>query len=198
MMANSADPENPWLDRTRVSGEEYDAPYAERAAAGQNVHGEADFVESFKPESVLDAGCGTGRVGVELARRRIEVVGVDIDHRMLNTARDKAPHLQWRLGDLAKIDLGRQFDVIVMAGNVMLFLTPGTEGAVLKNMARHLAPGGHLVAGFQLDAPHFNLEEYDRLASEAGLTLEARYATWDRDPWETTSSYAVSVHTLSR
>ena len=196
MSANSSDPDNPWLDRTRVSGEEYDAPYAERAAAGQNVHGEADFVESFKPESVLDAGCGTGRVGVELARRRIEVVGVDIDHRMLNTARNKAPHLQWRLGDLAKIDLGRQFDVIVMAGNVMLFLTPGTEGAVLKNLARYLASDGHLVAGFQLDVPHLNLEEYDRLATEAGLTLEARYATWDRDPWDATSSYAVSVHSL--
>src|SRR5687768_18622496 len=104
MSANSSDPENPWRDRTAVSGEEYDAPYAERAAAGQNVHGEADFVEAFKPESVLDAGCGTGRVGAELARRRIEVVGVDIDHRMLNTARDKAPHLQSHLGDLATID----------------------------------------------------------------------------------------------
>jgi SAM-dependent methyltransferase len=123
-------------------------------------------------------------------------VGVDIDSRMLGTARNKAPHLEWRLGDLAAVDLGRQFDVIVMAGNVMIFLTPGTEGVVLKNMARHLAPGGRLVAGFQLGTGRLELEEYDRLAKEAGLALEARYATWDRDPWHVMSSYAVSVHSL--
>jgi SAM-dependent methyltransferase len=194
MPTSSYDPENPWLNRTTVSGEEYDAPYAERASAGQNVHGEADFVEAFKPESVLDAGCGTGRVGIELGRRGIEVVGVDIDHRMLGTARDKAPHMEWHVGDLAEIELGRQFDVIVMAGNVMLFLTPGTERLVLKNLARHLSPDGHIVAGFQLGTSHFTLNEYDRLASEAGLTLEARYATWDREPYTSASSYAVSVH----
>jgi SAM-dependent methyltransferase len=197
MPADSSNPNNPWLDRAGVSGEEYDATYAQRSAAGQNVHGEADFVEALGPKSVLDAGCGTGRVGVELARRRIEVVGVDIDPRMLSAARNKAQHLEWRLGDLATVDLGRQFDAIVMAGNVMIFVTPGTEGDVLKNMARHLAPGGRLVAGFQLSVAYLQLEEYDRLAGEAGLALEARYATWDRDPWYATSSYAVSVHALS-
>jgi SAM-dependent methyltransferase len=196
MAADSTNRKNPWLDRAGVSGDEYDVSYVEKAAAGQNVHGEADFVEALGPKSVLDAGCGTGRVGVELSRRGIEVVGVDIDSRMLGTARNKAPHLEWRLGDLATVDLGRQFDVIVMAGNVMIFVTPGTEGAVLKNMARHLAPGGRLVAGFQLGTGRLELEEYDRLAREAGLELEARYATWDRDPWDATSNYAVSVHAL--
>src|SRR5919204_5229355 len=62
-----------------------DAPYEARARAGENVHGEADFVESFHPGSVLDAGCGTGRVAIELARRGIEVVGVDLDPGMLAT-----------------------------------------------------------------------------------------------------------------
>lgn len=194
MPTDPANPVNPWLNRAEVSGEQYDAPYLEKSAAGQNVHGEADFVEALGPKSVLDAGCGTGRIGIELAHRGIEVVGVDIDPRMLSTARSKAPHIQWQLGDLATVDLSRQFDVILMAGNVMIFLTPGTEGVVLENMARHLAPGGRLVAGFQLGAGYLNLEEYDRLAQDAGLALEARYATWERDPWYATSSYAVSVH----
>lgn len=143
---------------------------------------------------MLDAGCGTGRVGIELARRGIEVVGVDIDPRMLNTARAKAPHIQWHLGDISLVDLGRTFDAIVMAGNVMIFVAPGTEGAVLKNMARHLAPGGVLIAGFQLSMAYLDLDEYDRLAEEAGLALIERYSTWDRQPWRWESSYAVSVH----
>src|SRR5437867_6046107 len=116
---------NRWLRDRAVSGDAYDATYERRAAAGEDVHGEADFVERFAPASVLDAGCGTGRVGRELARRGVEVVGVDIDAAMLNTARRKAPSVEWRLADLATVDLSRSFDAIVMAGNVMIFLTPG-------------------------------------------------------------------------
>ncbi len=63
------------------------------AARGESVHGEADFVMRYSPASVLDAGCGTGRVGIELAARGVEVVGVDLDEKMLNAARCKAPDL---------------------------------------------------------------------------------------------------------
>ena len=86
-----------------VSGDAYDATYERRAAAGENVHGEADFVERFAPASVLDAGCGTGRVGRELARRGRDVVGVDLDPAMLATARQKAPPVAVR-GPARKAD----------------------------------------------------------------------------------------------
>jgi 2-polyprenyl-3-methyl-5-hydroxy-6-metoxy-1,4-benzoquinol methylase len=76
-----SDPGNRWLKERSVSGDVYDATYERRAAAGEDVHGEANFVERFAPRSVLDAGCGTGRVGRELARRGLDVVGVDIDPR---------------------------------------------------------------------------------------------------------------------
>jgi SAM-dependent methyltransferase len=194
MGTESGEGKNRWLESRDISGASYDAPYESRARAGQNVHGEADFVEALEPKTVLDAGCGTGRVAIELARRGIDVEGVDIDEGMLGRAREKAPEIEWHLDDIATVDLGRQFDVIVMAGNVMIFLAPGAEGAVLKNMARHLAPGGKVVAGFQLSMGYLELEEYDRLAEEAGLELVRRYSTWDGDPWRSMSTYAVSVH----
>jgi 2-polyprenyl-3-methyl-5-hydroxy-6-metoxy-1,4-benzoquinol methylase len=190
----SHDPQNRWLKSRNISGKEYDAPYAARAKAGENVHGEADFVEALHPKSVLDAGCGTGRVAIELARRGIEVVGVDLDPKLLGAAQAKAPNLEWHLDDIATVDLGRQFDVIVMAGNVMIFLAPGTEGAVLANMARHLAPGGRLVTGFQLSMGYLELDDYDRLAAQASLGLVRRYSTWDGDAWYSMSNYVVSVH----
>jgi SAM-dependent methyltransferase len=189
--------QNRWLASRTVSGSEYDRTYEQRAAACEDVHGEASFIEALGPRSVLDAGCGTGRVGRELARRGIDVVGVDIDPEMLHTARDKAPQLDWRLGDLATIDLGRTFDCAVMAGNVMIFVTPGTEAAVVANMARHLAPNGLLVAGFQLMAGRLSLSAYDRLTEEAGLTFAERWSTWNRDPWSAASTYAVSVHRVA-
>jgi SAM-dependent methyltransferase len=163
------------------------------AAEGGNVHGEADFVESLGPGSVLDAGCGTGRVAVELARRGVDVVGVDLDPSMLARARDKRPDLPWVAADLAAVDLGRVFDVVVLAGNVMIFLAPGREAAVVANLARQVRPGGALVAGFQLQPGRLGLVAYDRDCRTAGLELDGRWATWDRRPYEG-GDYAVSVH----
>jgi SAM-dependent methyltransferase len=188
------DPGNRWLNTRSTSGDAYDDTYARRASAGENVHGEADFVERFRPASVLDAGCGTGRVARELARRGIDVTGVDIDEAMLGTARARAPELDWRLADLAAIDLGRHFDLVVMAGNVMIFLAPGTEADVLRKAASHLRPGGRVVTGFQLEPGRLTLDRYDEYAEAAGLTLEERWATWDRIEFQPGGRYAVSVH----
>ena len=144
-------------------------------------------------KSVLDAGCGTGRIARELDRRGLDVAGVDLDDLMLDTGRRKAPHIRWVTGDLEMADLGRTFECVLMAGNVMIFLTPGTEAAVLSNMARHLAPGGLLVAGFQLQPGRLTLERFDALCADAGLTLGERFATWDREPFVAGGGYAVSV-----
>ena len=190
----TSDPANRWLQTRSVSGDDYDATYDRRAADGEDVHGEATFVQRFAPATAMDAGCGTGRVGRELARRGVEVVGVDIDAAMLDTARRKTPDMQWQLADLVTLDLVRTFDAIVMAGNVMIFVTPGTEGLVVTNMARHLAPGGVLIAGFQLQPGRLSAERYDAMAAAAGLTLAERWSTWDCEPWDATDVYAVSVH----
>ena len=180
---------------TFARGDDYDARFRERAAAGFDVHGEADFVAALGPATVLDAGCGTGRVAIELARRDIAVVGIDVDAQMLGAARAKAPQLDWRQGDLATVELpAAAFDVVVLAGNVMIFVDPGTEAAVIANVAPALAPGGALVAGFQLRPGRISLTEYDRHCAGAGLVLTGRWSTWDRHPWSETNDYAVSVH----
>jgi len=199
---------NPWLATRKRTGREYDAPYEARAAAGMDVHGEANLIEhlldsplnqsqSKQPYRVLDAGCGTGRMSIELARRGIDIVGVDLDEVMLTQARTKAPQLDWRLGDLSLIKLDKTFDGIVLAGNVMIYLTPGTEAATLTNLAAHLNPGGLLVAAFELSPPswsHLTLAVYDQLTAAAALTQVARWSTWEQAAWRLGDDYAVSVH----
>jgi SAM-dependent methyltransferase len=187
---------NRWLDGSGRRGAAYDERFAALAAQGHDVHGEADLVESLGVRAVLDAGCGTGRVAIELADRGVDVVGADVDPAMLDAARIKRPHLVWVEGDLATLSLGCTFDAVVMAGNVMLFVTPGTEGAVIANLARHLEPGGSLVAGFSLRPDDLDLVTYDRLAADVGLTLVDRWATWERAPFVLGGDYAVSVHRL--
>jgi SAM-dependent methyltransferase len=173
-------------------GEDYQRRFDELAAAGTHVHGEADFVTAFAPRSVLDAGCGTGRVAIELDRRGVEVVGVDTDESMLAAARRRAPSVTWVRCDLTQLELGRRFGVVVMAGNVPLFTPPGTTAALVAGCARHVDEDGVLVAGFSLDRG-YPLEQYDAEAAAAGLHVVERYATWDREPFEG-GAYAVSVH----
>jgi SAM-dependent methyltransferase len=191
----------PWGVSDDARGQDYDRRFAKLAASGVDLHGEATFVEALGVRSVLDAGCGTGRVAIELARRGLDVVGLDADPGMLSAARAKAPELDWVLGDLSGFDLSdggerRRFDAVVMAGNVMIFVVPGTEGAVVDHVAAHLRPGGLVVAGFQLIPGRLSLDHYDDLAASAGLTVAQRFATWDGKPWTPGGDYAVSVHRL--
>jgi SAM-dependent methyltransferase len=157
------------------------------------MHGEADLVAGLAPTSVLDAGCGTGRVAIELARRGIEVVGTDVDVSMLEAAVARAPELVWVHADLADLDLGRTFDVVVMAGNVPLFTPPGTQAAVVAGCARHVGLGGALVSGFSLGRG-YEVDDLDDHCAAADLTLADRWATWDGEPFTPASDYAVSVH----
>jgi SAM-dependent methyltransferase len=174
-------------------GERYQQRFDALAAGGTDVHGEAQFVAALDPGSVLDAGCGSGRVAIELDRRGIEVVGADRDASMLEAARRRGPSITWVQSDVAALDLGRTFDVVVMAGNVPLFTPQGTQAALVAGAARHVAPGGLLVAGFQL-GKGYELDEYDGHCGAAGLTLERRFATWGGDAFPGDGSYAVSVH----
>lgn len=175
---------------TRWEGDAYQRRFDELAASGADVHGEASFVMRFSPASALDAGCGTGRVAVELARRGVAVVGVDADPSMLATARRASPDVEWIECDVAALQLGRRFDVVVMAGNVPLFTPRGTQRALVAGCARHV--GGVLIAGFQL-ARGYSIADYDDDCTAAGLALTERYATWDGQPF-TGGDYAVSVH----
>jgi SAM-dependent methyltransferase len=175
----------------------YDDRWRALAAAGRDPHGEVGFVMAFAPVSVLDAGCGTGRVAVELARRGVSVVGVDADQEMVDAARRKAPQLPWQLADLAELDLGRSFEVVVLAGNVVPYVTPSSRTAAVAGCARHLTAGGRLVAGFDLRSGWPTLADYDGWCAAAGLELAERYATWDREPLGDDPGYAVSVHVRS-
>lgn len=183
------------MNQSRWDGDRagsYDQAWKRMQESGQNPHGEVDFVMSFDPATALDAGCGTGRVAVELDRRGVDVVGTDLDPQMLGVAQANAPHLSWVESDLATLDLGRTFDVVVMAGNIVLFVAPGTEAAVVAGAARHVALGGYLIAGFSLGRG-VNVDQWDHFLAAGGLVPVDRFSTWSGDSFDDTSNYLVSV-----
>ena len=182
-----------WLQETGgARGASYDQAFRDLAASGADVHGEAAYVAALvEPGArVLDAGCGTGRVAAELARRRYDVVGVDSDPSMLEVAY-REPGVEWLEGDLAALDLDDRFDLVVAAGNVVVVLEPGTEAEVVRRLAQHLVPGGLLVSGWRTD--RMPRSEYDGYAAAAGLEPVARSSTWQGDPWREDADWCVAV-----
>src|ERR1700683_4251692 len=94
-------PGNRWMGGDAPRGEEYDRRFEELAARGVDMHGEADLIDSYDPTSVLDAGCGTGRVAIELRRRGRQPPGLARPPRIRGAPRRKAPDITWVEGDLA-------------------------------------------------------------------------------------------------
>jgi SAM-dependent methyltransferase len=197
---NSPSPPTRWATDTAAGHSEW---YIERfrrlAAEGADLAGEARLIDAMlaRGSRVLDAGCGPGRVGAELAARGHTVVGVDADPRLIEAARVDHPAARWLVANLAELDLAAlgesdQFDAAVMAGNVMTFVASGTEVSVLRRVGAHVRPGGPIVVGFGIGRG-YSLVDFDRDLVAAGLRCENRFATWDLIGWHDDADFAVSV-----
>ena len=194
-------PPTRWVTET---AEDHSQWYVERfrrmAADGADLAGEARLVDAMvaRGSRILDAGCGAGRVGGHLHLCGHDVVGVDVDPLLIAAAEQDHPGPRWLVGDLAVLDLAAQgeperFAAVVVAGNVLGFVAPDTEGDVVRRLAAHLAGDGFLVIGLGTDRG-YSVEAMDRDASRAGLVLEHRFATWDLRPWREDSDFGVSVY----
>lgn len=117
--------------------------------------GEIDFYRALASEAhsrgrgVLELACGTGRVAIRLAKRGVEVVGLDLSAAMLKVAREKSAALSTiRLvqGDMRSFDLGQAFGLVIIPGHSFQnLLTPADQVACCRSIRRHLIPGGSLV-----------------------------------------------------
>ena len=102
---------------------------------------------------VLEPGCGSGRVLEALARRGLDVVGLDRSSAMVGLARVRlGATAEVVLADMTDFDLGRTFDGAVCPINTLAHLSHGELARHLERMGRHLRPGGRYLAQLQLGA----------------------------------------------
>jgi len=196
------DHDNLWL-RKKAENPDHSRWYIQRfrdmAAGGADLSGEARLIDAMltRGARVLDAGCGTGRVGGHLAEQGHQVIGVDLDPELIAEARAVHPGGTWLVGDLSDLDLPAAgfpaaFDVIVCAGNVMTFVAPAGRPEILGRLRGHLAAGGRVVVGFGAGRGY---EHADFLAdaAAAGLTPQVLLSTWDLRPYRPGDDFLVAV-----
>lgn len=137
----------------QVYADQYDLLYGDK-----DYEAECDMLEeAFRRygegsiQTILDLGCGTGNHAIPLSQRGYQVTGVDISADMLEHARQKANSLSGSssnrpiltLGDVRSVDLGQQFDAVLMMFAVLGYqLTNEDVLAALRTVRRQLKPGG--------------------------------------------------------
>jgi trans-aconitate methyltransferase len=96
-----------------------------------------------KDERILDLGCGTGDLTIEIAQKGAHVIGLDNSETMLRRAREKYPKIEFMQGDAIDFKLEEPVDAVF--SNAVLHWVTQQEMAV-KNIYASLKKGGRFVA----------------------------------------------------
>ena len=129
----------------------------------------------------LEFAIGTGRVGLPLSQRGIEVHGIDISEAMVAKLREKpgGDAIPVTIGDIAATRVPGEFQLVYLPFNTITNLqTQDEQVACFQNAAAHLRPGGHFVIevflpelrrlqpgekyiAFEVSPRHLGFDEYD-------------------------------------
>lgn len=107
---------------------------------------------------VLEVGCGTGRIYLELLRAGVDADGFDVSEGMLEVLRSKAETSDldafvWR-DDMREFTAPREYDLVIIPFRTFLHnVTVDDQLATLQHCKEALAPGGRLALNFF--APNF-------------------------------------------
>ena len=133
------------------------APFYDAINADINYSEWADFIEKIllkecksRPELMLDLGCGTGKMTLELASRGYDMTGIDISPEMLDIAREQAENngydILWLSQDMREFELYGTVDAAVSCLDCINHLTkPSDVKKTFDLMHNYLIPDGIFV-----------------------------------------------------
>lgn len=112
-----------------------------------------DLIEILKPKSVLELGCGMGRLFPIFMKEAKEIVGVDLSDEMISKGREYyAEHnsqniaIKFVNANLCSFELDKKYDLIVFALSVLKHISSDSERLeALKIAKNHLSEEGFIV-----------------------------------------------------
>ena len=151
------------MARRSVKPYVYFADIYDQIMADVPYHMWTDYIASvwatfcFAPSSVLDLACGTGSMSLLLARRGLQVTGVDVSARMLDVARLKFSgaqlYAEFIEADMRSFELKEPVDAVICVFDSLNYLAePDDVQATFASVHRALKPGGLFV--FDVNTPN--------------------------------------------
>jgi len=105
------------------------------------------YPDSCKGRRVLDLGCGAGRTTLLLDKMGADVVGVDISRNLIRSAQQRAPHIDFRVGNAESLDFDdTSFDTVLFSFNGLDCLYPKDRRLrSIREVWRVLRPDGRFI-----------------------------------------------------
>lgn len=154
------------------------APFYDAINADIDYSSWADFIEkiiareySGRPELVLDLGCGTGKMTLELASRGYDMTGVDYSDDMLDVARasaeEKGHDVLWLSQDMREFELYGTVDVTVSCLDCINHLTrPADVEKTFSLVHNYLIPDGIFI--FDINGKY----KFENIYSDRSYVME--------------------------
>jgi SAM-dependent methyltransferase len=158
-------------DRNDWDSSAYDGSHSFVYEYGSDV---VDLLDPQPDERIMDQGCGTGHLTDRIAASGADVVGLDRDREMIETARESYPDHRFRQADARDFDVEEPFDAVF--SNAALHWIDDQE-AVLRSVADALRPGGRFVAELGGSG------NVAAIVDAVGAELAARGYEPPTDPW---------------
>ena len=154
------------------------------------------FIPQNKQQHILDLGCGTGDLSYKLSKISSHVVGVDGSEVMIAKAKEKFPHLHFKVMDACNMQWKNIFDVVFSNA---VFHWISDQSTLLAGVHAALKDGGRLVCEFggsgniaQIEDAYSNVlqargieykspfyfpavEEYSVLLNSSGFSIDKIY-----------------------
>jgi SAM-dependent methyltransferase len=190
-------PPTRWELQMTGSGSRYAEVFEDLIARHEDVDGEARLADVLAPRGarILDAGAGLGRVAGALVVRGHDVTAVEKDPDLVGRSHRLFPDVPVVRADILELTPalleghGRptEYDVIVVVGNVMIYLAEDTEVRALTVLRGLLAPAGRVLVGFDpVRGPRtsrdYPVERFRADAEAAGLVVVHEFGTYDLAP----------------
>lgn len=164
----------------------YGRRFAALVSDGADVAGEARLADALvaRQARILDVGSGMGRIAAALTARGHDVVATEPDAALREQSRAAYADVPVLPHEALALPTLEPFDLIVVVGNVFIYLGEGTERAVLAHLRSLLAPGGRILAGFHLTGVKngsrtYPADEFVADASAVGLSIDCRFGSYE-------------------
>jgi SAM-dependent methyltransferase len=129
--------------------------------------------------TVLDLGCGTGRVLAELDDQGLVGTGVDLQPSVITWARRARPRLRLEIGDVRATRLATTFDLVICVGNTLSYLHTDAElAAAFDTICAHSHPGTLLMLA-TLTGSGRHAQGSSEITTSLGAATITATSTWN-------------------